>query len=131
MIFVDTNYFLRFLLADNHEQSEKVKDLFLSASESTNKLFTSSIVIFEIYWVLSSYYERDKVEIISTLEKILAMEFIEVDNRSILQQALTYFREYSVSFEDCYNLAFASSKKAKTFATFDQKLSKTWEKFKN
>lgn len=130
MIFVDTNYFLRFLLADNREQSEKVKNLFLSAAEGKAQLFTSSIVIFEIYWVLSSYYKRDKMEMISTLEKILALEFIEVENRNIFLQALSLFREQNISLEDCYNLAFSNFKKAEAFATFDQKLAKVWQKIK-
>lgn len=130
MTFIDTNYFLRFLLADNHKQSEKVKELFLSAAEGKSQLFTSGIVIFEIYWVLSSYYGKNKSEIVLTLEKILALEFIEVDNRSIFFQALNLFQGQPLSLEDCYHLAFANSKKAKTFATFDQKLVKVWKKLK-
>jgi len=130
MIFVDTNYFLRFLLADNHEQSEKVKELFLSAAEGKNQLFTSNIVIFEIYWVLSSYYQRDKTEIISTLEKILTLEFIKIDDRPIFLQALDIFRQQPFSLEDCYHLAFARIQRAKSFATFDQKLAKAWKKLK-
>lgn len=131
MIFVDTNYFLRFLLADNHEQSKKVKELFLSAAEGKIQLCSSIIVFFEIYWVLTSYYRRDKSEIISTLDKILALEFIEIDNHSIFLRALDLFRQEIISLEDCYHLAFANSKEVKTFATFDQKLSKIWDKIKS
>lgn len=130
MIFVDTNYFLRFLLADNLEQSDKVKKLFLSAAEGNSQLCSSTIVIFEIYWVLSSYYKRDKSEMISTLEKILTLEFIEIDSRGIFLKALRIFREEPLSLEDCYYLSFASTKKAKKIATFDQKLSKVWQKVK-
>lgn len=128
MIFIDTNYFLRFFLADNHKQSKKVKELFVSAAEGKSKIFTSNIVIFEIFWVLSSYYRKNKSEIISTLEKILALEFIEVDDRAVFVRALTLFQKRSLSLEDCYHLSFASFKKAKSFATFDQKLLKAWQK---
>jgi predicted nucleic acid-binding protein len=131
MTFVDTNYFLRFLLDDNHQQNEKVKELFVAAAEGREQLCSSTIVIFEIYWVLSSYYQQDKAEIISTLEKILALEFIEMDDRSTFSQALSFFCEQSISLEDCYHLAFAQSKKVKDFATFDQKLSKVWQKIRN
>ena len=57
MIFIDTNYFLRFLLKDNEKQFIEVKKLFEKAILGEIDLYTSLIVIFEIYWVLSSFYK--------------------------------------------------------------------------
>ena len=51
MIFVDTNYFLRFLLEGKTEQQKIAVDLFKKASQGQIKLFTSTIDIFEIYQV--------------------------------------------------------------------------------
>ena len=124
MIFVDTNYFLRFLLADNKEQFEEVKSLFGQAAEGRVKLFTSIIVYFEIYWVLSSFYKQNKIDTLNTLEKILEMEFVFLEEHEILGDALKIFANSNLSLEDCYNLAFAKSRSAKVFKTFDKKLSK-------
>ena len=43
MIFVDTNYFLRFLLKDNKLQHRKAKQLMLDSAQGKLKLFTSII----------------------------------------------------------------------------------------
>ena len=48
MIFVDTNYFLRFLLADNEPQYSKVKRLFLQAARGIVKLATSVVVFLRL-----------------------------------------------------------------------------------
>lgn len=124
MIFIDTNFFLRFLLADNKEQFEEVKSLFSQAAEGRVKLFTSIIVYFEIYWVLSSFYKQNKSDTASTLEKILEMEFIFLEEHEILINALKIFIVSNLSLEDCYNLPFSKSKGAKSFKTFDRKLAK-------
>ncbi len=124
MIFVDTNFFLRFLLADNKKQFEEVKTLFNQAAQGRVNLFTSIVVYFEIYWVLSSFYKQNKVDIVNTLEHILEMKFIFFEEQEILEIALRMFAERNLSLEDCYNLVFAKSKKAKAFKTFDRKLTK-------
>ncbi|MBU3979505.1 PIN domain-containing protein [Patescibacteria group bacterium] len=119
MIFVDTNYFLRFLLNDISEQHKQVKDLFLSGSEGKINLVTSTIVIFEIYWVLSSYYEKEKIEIVKVLEKILKLTFIKLEERDLLLNSLKLFERANFDLEDCYNLYYAKHQKADSFKTFD------------
>lgn len=124
MIFVDTNFFLRFLLSDNKEQFEEVKTLFSQAAQGRVKLFTSIIVYFEIYWVLSSFYKQNKQDTVDTLEQILEMKFIFLEEQETLEIALKMFADSNLSLEDCYNLAFAKSRKAKAFKTFDRTLTK-------
>jgi predicted nucleic-acid-binding protein len=129
MIFVDTNYFLRFLLADNAEQFQIAKKLFASGAAGKKSLFTSTIVIFEIYRVLSSYYGQQKIQLIDTLEKILRLEFIVLSERPILYNTIDLFRQNSLSLEDCYNLAYLKNNSATELATFDRELLKTFHKF--
>src|SRR3990167_1086604 len=92
MIFVDTNYFLRFLLKDNSEQYSIAKNLFLSGAKGKTELFTSLIVFFEIYWVLKSYYEKNKDELNKTLNKILNLTFIVFHEKERLVNSLKILR---------------------------------------
>lgn len=124
MIFVDTNYFLRFLLKDNSNQYTLAKNLFLEASEGKTKLITSTIVIFEIYWVLNSYYEKKRAEIVKVLNKMLGLNFIQLKERQILIDSNDLFSKTNLSLEDCYNIHYSKSHKAKEFKTFDKKLEK-------
>src|SRR3989337_3365668 len=122
MIFVDTNYFLRFLLKDNSEQYSIAKNLFLSGAKGKTELFTSLIVFFEIYWVLKSYYEKNKDELNKTLNKILNLTFIKLAEREILTKSLKLFKTTTLSLEDCYNLLLAKEIATDDFASFDEKL---------
>lgn len=128
MIFVDTNYFLRFLLNDINKQHLQAKQLLLEASEGKVKLFSSTIVFFEIYWVLSSYYQKNKEEIVDELQKILDLKFILLKERQVLLNCLTSFKKTHFDLEDCYNVAYAKSKAALGFKTFDVKLEKEFNK---
>lgn len=131
MIFVDTNYFLRLLLSDVTKQHQQAEFLFLQGAAGKLKLFTSTIVIFEIYWVLSSFYQKKKKELAAVLEKIFQLEFIKMDEKNVLQQALVIYKKTNFDLEDGYNLALAKEKAVSRFRTFDQKLAKYFKNCKD
>jgi len=122
MIFVDTNYFLRFILRDITKQRETARKLFEEASAGKVKITTSTIVIFEIYWVLSSFYGSKKTFIVNTLEKILDLGFLELTERDVIEKALNVYKREKLSLEDSYNIAYSKIHQITDFATFDKKL---------
>lgn len=124
MTFVDTNYFLRFLLKDQPSQRRTVRKLFEAAVAGKIRLATSTLVLIEIYWVLSSFYKKNKAEIAAYLSKILKLNFVEVPERGILQRALLIYLQQNVGLEDSYNLVYAKSHRSAQFATFDKKAAK-------
>jgi len=124
MIFVDTNYFLRFLLKDVERQYLEVKKLMIAAAQGEKELFTSTIVFFELYWVLSSYYGKNKSQLASTLRNFLDLEFIRLEERSTLKEAIVIFESTPLSLEDAYNVVFAKERGGREFKTFDKKLQK-------
>lgn len=130
MIFIDTNYFLRFLLADIESQHREVKKLFQNGVSGKIKLFTSIIVFFEIYWVMSSFYKKRKIKITQILSDILKMNFIRLEERESLQKAVELFAKSNFDLEDAYNLTYAKENKAITFGTFDRKLTKAFAHFR-
>ena len=129
MNFVDTNYFLRFLLSDVDKQHQEAKELFQKASSGKVKLFTSLIVFFELYWVLSSFYKKDKENIVNVLNRVMAMSFIEVQNRDLLEESLDIFSRENIELEDAFNIAFAEYTGAEEFKTFDRRLNKVWQNY--
>ncbi|OGY30477.1 MAG: hypothetical protein A3F35_03510 [Candidatus Woykebacteria bacterium RIFCSPHIGHO2_12_FULL_45_10] len=124
MIFIDTNYLLRFFLADLEDQHNQARKLLVDAAAGRIKLFTSTVVVFELYWVLRSFYQKDRRQIFQTLKDFLDLEFIHVEERATLKDSLETFERSTLSLVDCYNLAFAKSRNAKDFKTFDRKLAK-------
>lgn len=128
MIFVDTNYFLRFLIADEPAQHEKAKKLFLEGAEGKKKLFTSLVVLFEVYWVLTSFYQKNKREVAKILNQVLQLEFIRIEDREVLKKAIGIYQRKNLDLEDSYNLAYAKAKGASALVTFDLRLKKAFAK---
>jgi len=126
MIFVDTNYFLRFILRDVEDQYRIAKQLFTQAVQTKIKLFTSLLVIFEIYWVLRTFYGKEKNEIPRVLGKICQLDFIEFEGRMIFVEALSFYQKSNLDLVDSYNLILAKSKGITEFKTFDAKLARAF-----
>ncbi len=124
MIFIDTNYFLRLIINDESVLHTKAKDFFLSAATNANEFMTSPLVLFEVYWVLKSFYKQTKEQRIATLQLILSMNFIELDDRQLLFNALTRFSSANLELEDCYHLETAKANQCDEIATFDATLLK-------
>lgn len=124
MTFVDTNYFLRFFLGEPYDQQAWAKTLFQKAARGDIELTTSLVVFFEVYWVASSFYRLKKEKIIEFLQNMLKMEFIHLENRALLSDAVSLYQNTNFDLEDAYNLVYARATGAKEFATFDVKLKK-------
>ncbi len=126
MIFVDTNYFLRFLLKDIESQYKEAKNLFLRAGREEEDLFSSIVVFFEVFWVLRSTYKKDKQVLVERLGKLLRLN-VEFDDHQLLLESVNLFKRLPLSLEDCYNLCLAKERGAKEFKTFDIKLAKVFK----
>jgi len=126
--FIDTNYFLRLLLKDDKKQFDTVYSLFQRAVNQEIQIITSIIVFFEIYWVLSSFYKKNKLKIVEYLKKILKMDFLEIENFHVLQETLILFENHTLDLEDCYNIAYAKNLETDEFATFDKKINNLFKK---
>lgn len=115
---IDTNLIIRFLVNDDPKKAFKVENL-LKDKNNTN--FLLDIVVAEIIWVLSSYYELNKAEII---EKILALINVEsiVCNRTVLNRALSIWDKNNISFIDAYIAAFAEIEECPVYS-YDKKFS--------
>ncbi|MBI4973067.1 PIN domain-containing protein [Candidatus Roizmanbacteria bacterium] len=105
-LFVDTNIFLRYLLADHKTQSPTAKKLFTEAKEGKLTLVTHPLVISEIFFMLSSYYRFTKEEIIEKMRIVLLFEGLEIKEKNILFQAISFYEEKNIDFVDAYVAAY-------------------------
>ena len=128
MVFIDTNFFLRFFLKDIKDQYLKAKDIFVKGARRENELITSTIVVFEVFWVLSSFYHYSREEVSKIIKNILKMTFIQINERFLLLEALDIFDKTNLSLGDSYDIAFSRALGIKVFKTFDTKLGKEFEK---
>ncbi|HLE50229.1 MAG TPA: PIN domain-containing protein [Patescibacteria group bacterium] len=126
-VFVDTNVFLRFILGDVATQTERARKIFNEAIMSHVKLHTSTIVIFEIYWVLKSSYDFFGNDLKQKLIQVLQLT-VEFENHELLVEAINQMDKYNFDLEDSYNFIYAKTLGVNEFETFDQKLLRKFNK---
>lgn len=110
-LFVDTNVFLRYLLADHKTQSPAAKRLFTEAKKGKLFLITHPLVISEIFFMLYSYYRFSKVEIIEKIKIVLLFDGLEIIEKNIIFQAIAFYEKNNIDFVDAYLAAFAIENK--------------------
>ncbi len=105
-ILIDTNLIIRFLVNDDLQKAARVKKI-LSKNKATNVL--PDLIIAEIIWVLSSYYELEKASIIKKIRALIHVRTIDC-NKTLIDQSLTNWEKYNISFVDSYLVAMAELK---------------------
>lgn len=120
-IFVDTNVFLRFFVADVEDLYEKARDLFEKAEKGEIKLVTSEMVIAEIIWVLESYYGFLKEEIREVVKSLLHTKGLKVMNSNLIEEAIERYKDNNVEFIDAYSSSLVKKRGYNRIATFDKK----------
>lgn len=114
---LDTNLIIRFLVNDDPQKSAKVEGLL---NNPRNHNLLPDMVIAEIIWVLSSYYELPKSEILEKIRALITVRSVRY-HKTLINQSLDLWERYNLSFIDCYLAALAISKDL-TFYSYDQRL---------
>ena len=127
IIYADTNMFIRFFTSDPEEQSEIVNRFFIKVSLKEVELFVCDIVISEIVYVLERVYKVNRNEIYEKIHSILNMENIMVENRSVIFNALSYYKDKNINFNDAYIASHALKNNINKVFTFDNDFKKISE----
>ena len=97
--YLDTNIFLRFLVADDERAHASCVELFRLIEERKIKGITSSLVFAEIVWVLGSFYKFPRAKISEALA-ILGRSRISFDDRFDILTAIELYGSHTVKFVD-------------------------------
>ena len=116
----DTNFILRYLLADNKESYKQTKLIFEQARTGQCQIEIEQSVFTEVTFVLSSFYEVPRIEIVRILKSLLSYKGIKVDS-DIYSDALDIYLENNIHIVDSI-VALKTLKSANELLTFDKKL---------
>ncbi|MBA3275444.1 MAG: type II toxin-antitoxin system VapC family toxin [Chloroflexia bacterium] len=133
MIVVDANVFQRALISPlepyNRWMCDEAIELFRQTAEGTAQLLTSSAVIAEVAFLLTSrnVYGYDVKESVERLETVLNIPSLHLDRKADTLRALRLWAERpSMGFVDALVVAMAESMEA-SLASFDTELRRfTW-----
>ena len=127
---LDTNIILRFLLADHPTLSKKAKNIFKEAEKGEIELFVNHTTIAEVFWVLESFYQLSRQELIQILSDFLRFPNLRVTDKRMILKTFNLLARENVSYIDAYNLIFARKNNLE-LKTFDRKLEKLAREKKN
>lgn len=120
MKLLDTNLILRFLLKDDLNQFKSAEAVFGNPEEN---LYLSELIVAEVIWVLTSFYEFSKEKAGEKIYYLLKLPTIET-NRPLLMRTLYFFNNFNIAFIDAYLAAYCEQNKLEGIYSFDKDLDK-------
>lgn len=99
-LFLDTNVWLRFILEDNL-QAKDCRKLIVQIESGKWRVYTSTIVMMEINYVLSSVYKIKTNQVLNDLEAILKTRNLTLIEKTDFRQALKYYKQTKIKLTDC------------------------------
>lgn len=118
---VDTNILLRYLTNDVPVEAKTAKEFFKSAQAKRLEAEICEPVFIETLIVLKNYFKYPKDSVIRLMQSILALDWLVIENLSVLTLALDLYSQFDLDFVDCLILARSKTQQQKIF-TFDTKL---------
>jgi predicted nucleic-acid-binding protein len=100
MIGLDTNVLVRYLTQDDPVQAPKATQVIEAGVEQGEVFYITSIVLFELVWVLEDAYGYSRGDIQAVLDRILRTAQCRFDNKEQLWLALQDYQTGKADFSD-------------------------------
>src|SRR5579884_4130283 len=111
MLAVDTNLIVRYLVADDPEQSARARTLI-----NGNDVFVAITVLLEVEWVLRSAYGYSAAQFVAAFTAFSGLPRVTIEDEEAVRTALEASRT-GLDFADALHLA--RSQHCEAFITFD------------
>ena len=116
----DTNFVIRYLIADNATMFEQTRIIFDKARNGEVEIILLEAVFTEIIFVLSSFYKVPRDKIANVLSNLISYKGIIADKEMILS-ALQLYKDTNLHVVDCF-LATIACNKQLPLLSFDKEL---------
>lgn len=100
-IFIDTNVWLRFLVADQKEKYEACRKLIELVEEGKIRAYTSTIVFLELAYTLASFYKIKQGQITADIKAILSGRNLTLIEKTDFRKSLIFHQRYKIKLADC------------------------------
>ncbi len=102
---LDTNVILRFLTQNKSEKYKNLYSFFESIERGETKVELKLIVLFQVIFVLKSFYSIPKPAIIENIKKLITFKGIKISEKKIVQTMLDLWSKKNTDIVDCYLIA--------------------------
>lgn len=117
---IDANLLIRYFVNDDPKKALAVQGL-LKRTKDT--LVLTDIVVAELVWVLTSFYNLTKEEIVEKISSLITFEKI-ASNNQILTKALLIYKTTNVDFIDAYLASYAQEENIPQIYSYDKHFDK-------
>ncbi|MFZ2202593.1 MAG: PIN domain-containing protein [Microgenomates group bacterium] len=123
--FIDTNVFLRVLIKEDPESFNAGLELLGKVKKGSLKAVTSSLVLAEIGWTLSSFYKFEKEDVVRSIRSIIGLHGLVIVDKVDWLYALDSFSRKKVKLIDCLIASRKEIREKKwTVVTYDKDFEK-------
>ncbi len=123
MISLDTNVLVRYLVADDAEQTAAARSLIESLTPEQPGFISREVAV-EMVWVLERAYRLAREQISEVLLEILATDSLVLEAPEDVARAASTYRQGGAGFSDLMILAAARRQGALPLRTLDRRLSR-------
>jgi len=126
-MLIDTNVIVRYLVETPDTINSKFKNVFSFFEKLETGVKNAEIVdlvLFQTFFVLTSYYEVPAKETAEKLSQIVSFKGIVMADKDIIQACLKTLQTRKTDPVDAYLAAYAKKKQIKEIYSFDKGLSK-------
>ena len=121
---LDTNVLLRFFTSDKSKKFKRLYEFFETLERGDMRVELKLIVIFQVIFVLKSYYDVPKGDIVSGIQNILKYKGISIKEKKIVQRSLELWSKKNVEIVDCYLIASLEKDSQNLLYSYDRDFDK-------
>ncbi len=124
---IDTNVIIRYLVEDPGNIKLRFKGVysfFEKVEKGELQVQLPELVLFEAFFVLTSFYEVPAAKAAKTLDLIVALKGISMQDKGLIRSCLILLQNKKIDLVDAYILAVSHQKGIKTVYSFDNDLKK-------
>jgi len=119
MALLDTNVLIRFLTYDKTQKFRGVYTLFESLEQGDLRVELKLIVLFQVVFVLKSFYTVPREDIAAGMLGFLEYKGIIVKEKRIVRRMIELWRDSKLDIVDCYLIACLEGDKQNILYSYD------------
>ena len=124
MALLDTNVLIRFLTSDKTQKFRGVYTLFESLEQGDLQVELRLIVLFQVIFVLKSFYSVPRKDIAIGMLGILGYKGIIVKEKRIVRRTLKLWHDNKLDIVDCYLITCLEGDRQNILYSYDRDFDK-------
>jgi predicted nucleic acid-binding protein len=105
MSLIDTNVIIRFLTGSSNEKFKGVYRFFRDIEDGKINVELKLIVLFQSIFVLKSFYQVPKIEIVKAIERLLKLKGLKIKEKKTIIQMMHIWDSNNIEIVDAYIVA--------------------------